>query len=234
MHRCESNTERGLWLHEELVLFALDDESGRWHSCGYVDYALSGAILSELALAGCIEMTEDKAPQVVFRRLATFDDELLDEALKKIVDAPKPKSAVDWIGVLARLPDMRLRIARGLCRRGILEEIESRHLFVFTSRRFPTLDPTLEYDAVDRSRAAIFSDVARIDPRTAMLIALADVVQLLPLRFSADALRKRKERLEWIREHSGLQLAARKAIAAIQAASAAAMAAIMAATIVSS
>lgn len=224
MHDSQSTMPRGLWLHEELVLLALDDESGRWHSAGMVDQAVGGALLAELLLARAIELDGERKPKVVLRRALRFDDEPLDEAVAQVADAGKPRTASDWVGRFAQLRDLRTRIARELCRLGVLEEVEGKLLFLFTTRRFPTRDPGPEYYALERLRTAIFTD-GEVDERSALLVALADAAGLLAVRFPAARLKERKARIATLRDASACGSATSEAIAAVQTAIAASTAA---------
>jgi hypothetical protein len=51
-----------LFLHEEIMLLALRDETGVMESGAWYSFAMGGAILSELLLAGRVEIDGGKKP----------------------------------------------------------------------------------------------------------------------------------------------------------------------------
>jgi len=71
---------------------------------------------------------------------------------------------------------------------------------------------------IDRLRRAIFSDTRDIDPRTAILLSLANSVDLLSIPFEKRQLKERKERIKKIVEGELLGKAAKEVVEAVQAA----------------
>src|SRR5688500_2923667 len=85
---------------EELVLLGLDDRTGALLPTPVMgfNYALAGAVIADLALAGRIDT--DLEQLTVLRPDAT-GDALLDNALVTIATSPQPKSVSHWLGVLS-------------------------------------------------------------------------------------------------------------------------------------
>jgi len=123
---------------------------------------------------------------------------VLDEALAKLRDARRRASLKTWVTRFRGMKNLRHRVARQLCRRGVLRADEDKVLFLFTRKIYPELDPRPERALVERLRRAIFTDAADVDARTAVLVALADKTGLLKNVFDRKELKARKARLKSI------------------------------------
>ena len=224
-----SHDKPALYLHEELLLLALRDEKGTMQfSASMYPYAIGGAVLSELLLAGCIRIDEGEKPMVELVERRGMDDTVLGDALELVANAKRRKRAADWVSCFAHMKRLRERIAVRLCQRGILRDSEDRILLVFKRRIFPTVDPGPERRILERLRRAIFSGGTGLQPRTALLLALAHATGMLSIHFDKKLLKDRKQRIEQITSGELVGEATRRAV---QAAQAAAMAAITAATV---
>ncbi len=220
-----------LHLHEQVLLLALRDEKGTPESrAGMYRLALGGAILSELLLAGCLVVDEDKKKRVDLVKVERLYDPILDECLGLVASAKRRRSATEWVGRFARTKRLHHRVAQGLCRRGILRDSEDTVLLFFKRKVYPTIDPGPERQLIRRLRRAIFSDTKRLNPRTGVLVALAHGTGLLRVHFERWELKERRRRLEQITKGDLIGGATRQAV---QAAQAAAMAAITAAAVTS-
>jgi hypothetical protein len=220
-----------LHIHEQLLLLALRDEKGTLESrAGMYQYALGGAILSELLVEGCIAVGEDKKKLVDVVRIKRMYEPVLDECLGMIASAKRRRSASNWVSRFGQIKKLRHRVASGLCHRGILKDSEDKVLLFFTRRIYPTIDPGPERRLVGSLRKAIFSESRTLNPRTGILVALAHGTGLLSIHFDRKELKRRKRRLEEITRGDLIGGATRQAV---QAAQAAAMAAITAVTIAS-
>ena len=93
---------------------------------------------------------------------------------------------------------MHRRVAENLCQQGILKEEQKKVLWLFTSRRFPERDPKPEREIMARLDAAIFKNSRDVDPRTVVLLSVAQGTGLLPLVFEKKKLKERKKRIEQI------------------------------------
>lgn len=185
-----------LRLHEKALLLILKDQEGTIAVSGTM-YILAGALLSELFLEERLR-TEGKHHVVHVVDDSPMGDELLDECLERIAAEAKPRSARYWISKLGSIRELRHRIARQLCRRGILREDEGKILYFFTHRIYPEVDPGPEAALVAELEEAIFTDADTIAPHTAALVALGNSSGLLGATFPRKELRARKARLEAI------------------------------------
>ncbi len=208
-----------LYLHEELLLLALKDAKGTIESQAQMyAYALGGAILAELFLAERITVSNDKKKLVDFVPGPLLREPLLDECLELIASAKRRRRAGDWVARLARIRNLKDRVAQGLCRKRILDASEDKVLWLFTRKLYPQRDPAPEQQIVERLRQAIFGDDARIDARTAILLALAQGTGMLGIHFERKELKRRKARIGGIAEGQLLGTATQEAVQAAQAA----------------
>jgi hypothetical protein len=221
-----------LHLHEQILLLALRDEKGTPESkAGMYRLALGGAILSELLLAGCIVVGEDKKKRVELVKTKRLYDPILDECLGLVASAKRRRSAQEWVGRFARTRRLYHRVAEGLCRRGVLRNAEDTVLLFFTRKVYPTIDLGPERQLVRKLRRAIFSDTKTLNDRIGILIALAHATGLIRAHFDRRELKERKRRLDQITKGDLIGGATRQAV---QAAQAAAVATIAAAAVVTS
>ena len=127
-----------LFLHEEVLLLAMQDEKGTIASGTWYTLALGGAILSELMMNKRIEVEAEGKKQFV-RLISSkkLGEDVLDEALEKVVDAKRRATLQTWVNRFAGIRQMKNRVADGLCKRGILRADEKQILLFFTKRIYP-------------------------------------------------------------------------------------------------
>lgn len=209
---------KDLFLHEELTLLALRDRAGTFVSGTQYPYAVGGAVLAELLMARRIGRTVHRGK----RRIEVIDsaptgDPLLDQWIEKMSASRKPRSMKEWVGKIGEIGRLKHRVAVQLCRRGILRNEEDKVLGIFSRQTYPEVNPEPERRLLDRLEAAIFSD-GDVDPRTAVLVALANAGGILRVVFDKRRLKERKERIAAISEGQMTAEAAKEAIEAMQAA----------------
>lgn len=189
-------TPPSLFLHEEVLLLALEDRKGTIDFGSPYAYAIGGALLAELLVRGRIEVTGSGRKRLVQVLDGTpVGEALLDESLGRIAGAKRRGSLMTWVARLAGSRKLRDRLAEGLCRRGILRAEEKEVLFFFKRRMYPALDPGPERDVVGRLRQAILTDMD-VDDRTVVLLALANSARLLPMVCDKKELKRREDRIE--------------------------------------
>lgn len=214
-----SQSRPELFLHEQVMLLALRDEKGTIESrAGWYSLAMGGALLSDLMLAECIRIDGGKKKLVERADGRALDERILDECLDLVVTAKRRRSAQDWVGRFSRVRRLRHRVAEGLCRRGILKDDEDKVLLLFRRKIYPTLDPGPERRLVQKLRRAIFEESKTLNPRTSILVALANATGLIHAHFSKKELKPRKKRLERIGKGDLASGATRDAVQAAQAA----------------
>jgi Golgi phosphoprotein 3 len=212
---------RKLYLYEELMLLALRDKEGTFAAddMGFL-YALSGCLIAELLLTEKISMEEVKKNKkmVNLENPTPFADPILDESLEKLRGAKRRATLNTWVTRLAGMKKLKHRAAKQLCRRGILRADEKSVLLIFSRKIYPELDPGPEREIVDRVRAAIFTDSAEVDPRTAVLVALGSKGGVLKNVFDKKELKARKDRIETIADAVSTASAVKEVVEGIQVA----------------
>jgi hypothetical protein len=207
-----------LSLPEEILLLALHDEKGTIGMDSHYSYAVGGAVLAELLMAGRIELYgTGKKRQVMLADPEPTGRRFLDDCLGRISESGKSRSAQDWVSRFAHTKQLKHRLAQPLCDRGILREGDGSFLLLFTRRIYPEVDSGPESELIERLRRAIFSD-DEVDPRTAVLVSLAHHATLLPNLFDKRELKTRKARIEEIGRGDACSQATREAIEAMRAA----------------
>ena len=135
-----------LTVAEEMLLLVLDDTSGTFITEPdiNINYALAGAVLADLALKGRIEADPDK--------LFVLDpkptgDAVQDAVLARIAEADEVQDTAYWVAEIGQRGDeVREHLLSRLVERGILKRVEEKVLWVFETRRYPTIDGREEHE----------------------------------------------------------------------------------------
>lgn len=176
-----------LSLTEELVLVALDDDTGRLIDLlpFSLETAIAAALVMDLTLAGRI----DTDPEHLFVLSPTpTGHAILDEVLARIAAEPEPLSSAEWLRRFAIPgPGLRDRILDQLVQRGVLQSVEKRFLWVFKTRVYPPTSGLEEREVKSRVMTLLNNDEIP-DPRDSLLVGLLRATTLL------DALLSRSER----------------------------------------
>lgn len=171
------NTHAHLTFVEEIVLLALDDTTGALRPMPAMafSYALAGAVIGDLALLNRIDMDPQ---QLVVLSAEPTGDPLLDGSLATLAASPKPETVAHWLAVFSESsrPLENAALDR-LVARGILRRDEKKILWVFGSRRYPTIDNQERTEVRTRLAALILGDDLP-DPRDAILLSLLTACQL--------------------------------------------------------
>ena len=229
-----------LYLHEETLLLALRDREGTIAASDAYRFALGGAILAELLLGERIAVDPNRrrdsesglgawlSDAFSERNLidladdTAFGDSVLDECLGRIAGAKRRASLKTWVQRFAGLSKLNHRIAESLCDRGVLRADTGTVLLIFKRKVYPELDPKPERELIQRLRKAIFTEATDLDPRTVVILSLANNAELLTIPFEKKKLRGRKKRIERITNGELMGKATKEAVQAAQAAVAAA------------
>jgi len=209
-----------LFLHEEILLLALRDEEGTIASGGTMyQYAIGAALLAELLLSKRIEVEQSGKRKLVNLVSPTLLDEpLVDECLGKVNSAKRRAVLQTWVSRFAGVKNLKHRVAQQLCRRGILRADEDKVLLLFTRKIYPEVNPGPERELIRRLEHAIFTETRDIDPRTVVLLSLANSTGLLKIVFDKKKLKGRKARIEQIVKGEITGKATTEVIEAMQAA----------------
>lgn len=206
-----------LYLYEEIMLLALRDDKGTV-ATSYVEQAVAGAVFAELLLMKKITISEDKKKHVKVINGANCGDPIIDECFAILKNKTKDISVQDLLPKFADIKELKHKVARQLCDRGILKAEQDKVLFIFTRKTYPELNPVPEQNIIKRMSVAIFEQPKEIDPRTLVLISLAQGTGLLEQNFDRKALKEKKERIEQIVSGELAGNATREVIAAYEAA----------------
>jgi Golgi phosphoprotein 3 len=209
-----------LFLHEEILLLALRDDEGTIASGGTMyQYAIGAAVLAELLLSKRIEVEQSgKRKLVNLLSPSPLGEPLIDECLKKVSSAKRRAVLQTWVSRFAYIKNLKHRVAQQLCKRGVLRADEDKVLLIFTRKIYPEVNPGPERELIRRLEHAVFTDTRDIEPRTVVLLSLADSTGLLKLAFDKRKLKSRKNRIKQIVNGEITGKAAAEAIQAIQAA----------------
>jgi len=183
-----------LSLAEEVILLVLDEKSGKFiHVPEYAfRYALSGAVLMDLAFKGKIDA--DTESLFVVDTSPTGDD-VLDMVFESIKDEEESHNCSYWIEYLGRdALNIQAMALQRLCEAGILKQEEKLIFWVFKSRRYPTIDGYPEKEVKQRIMSLLFSDEIP-DPRDTAIVALADTCRIFETMFSRHEHEKVKNRI---------------------------------------
>ena len=201
------------------MLLALKDKKGTIASGTHYQYAIAGAILAELLLSKRIEVElvkKKKFASIVDSTL--LGEPLIDECLEKIKNAKRRTQLQTWVSKFSGVKNLKHRAAEGLIRRGILRADEDEVLLIFNRKIYPEVDPGPETELIERLRQAVFMDSEDIDPRTVVILSLANSAELLKVHFDKKKLKIRKKRIEQVINGEMTGKAAKEAIEAMQAA----------------
>ena len=202
---------------EDLLLLLLDDEEGRaeLRVRPAMDYALAGALLAELSLAGVIDLADPKgrfkAGEVTVADANAVTDPILRDAVATISE--KGRSAQSIIFKLTK--GLRDRLLERLSAAGMVERHKDRFLLVFERTRWPAVDASHEAEVREAIEAALF-DGATPDGRTGVLIALLNEGKQTHRLFRRDGVGddRVKARAAEIAEGGWASEAVKKALAA--------------------
>ena len=182
---------------EEIILLLLNDDDGRFARVPYwsLNYALAGGVLMDLALENRIDTDLEK---LVLVDATPIGDSLLDETLADI-EAGDDRNARFWVERTAnRAHAIREEALSRLVIQGILERRDDRFLWVFRSRRYPTVHGEAEREVKLRIMGVLFSDEIP-HPRDVVIICLADACGIFKGLLSKRELDQASTRIEQVR-----------------------------------
>jgi len=210
-----------LTLPESLILLALNDETGK-KTGSYIDYALAGAGLAELALRGVLrESTSEpgKPPnRFILSQSVPTNDPYLDGCLEAIQKVGAEKPPKKLVSVIAGTHGLTGHLLARLVERGILRKRTRKVFLFFTQTLYPEAVPEPERALKQRLANVMFGN-GPVEPRDSVLIALAKQTGLLRPNFDKQLLKEHHKRIEEIASGKMLATTATKeTINAIQTA----------------
>lgn len=125
-----------LYLHQQILLLALDDDKGTVQNAHMFQYALGGAVIAELLLSNRIQINSDKNITLIDE--TQFGDLTLDRWILDIKAQNKTCSAKKLINAIVCRNSFKKEVAEQLCTQGILRKESEKVLFIFNRTTFPT------------------------------------------------------------------------------------------------
>ncbi len=199
---------------EEILLLLLRDDDGKFYHVSRfaMDRAVAGAVLMDLAMEDRIDTDLE---DLTLLSAEPTGDPLLDPTLAMIA-AGERRNALYWVEQSARTAeDIRAQALERLVDRGILEQREDAFLWVFRTRRYPSVDGEAEREVKLRIMGVLFGDEIP-DPRDVVLICLADVCGIFRLLLSRQELEQATPRIKQVRQMDLIGQAVSQAIREIE------------------
>lgn len=194
---------------EEVLLLAYGEQDGKQLiGSTELDAAVGGALLGELAVAGRIDLADNR---LVVRDATPLGDEELDAPLARMAAETKARKPDWWVQRL-QTGKLRKRLLARLAERGVLDEERYRTLGIFPTTRYPERDPRVELEIRERVRSVLAG--ATPDARVTVLIAVLHAAKLDRKAFPDAS----KERIKEIIEGGWAGKAVSDTIAAVNAA----------------
>lgn len=187
-----------LTIAEEVVLLQLHDEDGTFiHVTDWSNrYAMSGAILMELAEAGRVDSDLE---ELYATQTEPIGQTVADEILTEIANLTERRTIRYWVEFVSeRADDIRDEAIAGLLSKGVIERQDTRFLWVFRSRRYPVVDGRTEKEVKLRLYELLFSDSIP-SPRDVILLCLVHATGILSALLPPDQLEPLTDRIEQIR-----------------------------------
>lgn len=191
--------DENLSIAEEVMLLMLHDSDGSFIRVPdwSLRYALSGAVLMDLALRNRIDT--DLNSLSVTDNTATGDT-ILDGMLKHIAHEEEDQSIRFWVERTAvHAEAIREAALAKLVERGILSQEQHRFLWVFKSRRYPVRDDRAAEQEVKLRIVEVLLSNTIPDPHDVVLICLTHATGILNSIFARSQLRQVEDRVEDVR-----------------------------------
>lgn len=159
---------------EELFLLLTRDDGKPESAFTSPGYGYAAAAITDLVLAGRVDLSDDDDPRVTVVDPSPTDNRLLDEALARVREKDGKKlSSLVTDGKVA--PEKR--IAESLERAGVVRVEEGRMLGFVPDRR-PAVDPAPERHLRERLRVALQG--REVTPHEATLLSILSALELAP------------------------------------------------------
>lgn len=160
---------RGSTLTSELALLTIDPESGRLR--GAIGYGLAAAALLDLTLLARIALV---GRTVVVTDERPTGDPVLDEALCRIIEESRSRSAAEWVRALGRRRDIRERMIRMLEAKRLIQRLEQPIIRMLPAEHYSIVSPRVRPYLVGRVRATLmdgYGDAGERDKAMAIVLA---------------------------------------------------------------
>jgi Golgi phosphoprotein 3 len=197
-------------LIDQLTLLALDDEKGTFvaDSTAYT-YAITGAIIMELALEERIDLSGEK---VVVKDQTKTGDKIIDTYFATIIESEKERKIKSWVD---RFGNKANKIQRDtidkLIKNRILEKREDKILWIFSYNKYLAHNPRPE-NKLRRRLYDIIVNSHRPELKEIMLLNLIESCSLGKEVFGKEQVKTFKNKLKSINEYDHLGDAVNKSV----------------------
>lgn len=204
-----------LTLAEQLLLLALDDESGKLLPLPErsFDYALAGAVLADLTRVGRLKVSGDSIEILNTEPVQSPAEDFglleLEQAVVQSLRGALSHLAADVNG-------LRNRLTSQLVEKGVLSKQQQDFLWVFHFSRYPLADKAAENAIKQRLRNRILMSEIPATESDHLLIALLHVCQLEKLILSDSERREQADRIAAIARHDRIGSAVQACLDEIQ------------------
>ena len=184
-----------LTLAEQVLLLALDDESGKLRPLPdrALDYALAGAILADLTRVKRIRVLRDSV-EILDRTPVQSEPEDFGLLDLQQVEVTSLRGALSHLAGDAQ--GLRKRLIEQLLDKGVLREQDREILWVFHVSRYPLADPTSENAVKQRLRKHIRMKDIPLTENDSVLISLVHICRMEDLLLSEKEQETYRERIE--------------------------------------
>ncbi|NDV61229.1 GPP34 family phosphoprotein [Puniceicoccales bacterium CK1056] len=204
-----------LTLAEQLLLLALDDETGKLLPLPdrALDYALAGAVLADLTRVGRVSVSRDN---IEISDTTPVESKPEDFGLLDLIQADVSNLRGALTHLAGDAHGLRMRLTEQLVEKGVLREENKEFLWVFHLSRYPLADPTSENAVKQRLRNRIRMKDIPMNEKDHVLISLVHVCQLEFLLFSEDERKTYADRIQDISKHDRIGHAVMECLEEIQ------------------
>lgn len=187
-----------LTIVEDILLLMLDDDTGEIANTDIlaIKYALGGAILMGLAVRSKIKSDSEKLTVIDNSKTGI---EILDKYLSIIANSENEESTIYWVNYLSnQSQEIKEKTLKMLVEKKILEEVESKVLWVFEKRRYPMIDDKEEKEVKKRIIDLLYSNEVP-SHKDVVLISLVDTCGLFTSMLNHKEVEKLSERISEIK-----------------------------------
>lgn len=184
---------------EELILLALNDDTGDFHRMTNVNFnlALVGALLMDLALKNRIDV--DLKRLYVVNKDKTGDP-FLDHILSVIGERESScETSVVVRHLYNTLEYLKDKLLDSLASQGIVKAVDNKILWLFKKRRYPVIEQKEEKEVLSRIRETILTDVIP-EAKDVALISLVNTCDLMDKLFTKEELESHTTRIEALKK----------------------------------
>ena len=175
---------------------------------------------------------EDKYLVLVDNRLT--GDDILDEVVSRMQQSSHLRSPQKWVSKLqSQMRNLRGRLSAQLIDEGILTVKEEQCLWIFSSICYPAVDTNYKRAIINHIRTAVL-EAEIIPSRTAALVSLSGVCQLVSSIFTPSERKEARQRIKLIQKENIIVQGVAATISSVQTATTAAISASIAASSASS